>query len=131
MPNPYTLKNLNEVADAAPDLGVAETQEVRFARADFDAEHVGFTLHRVSPGRRQAIGHKHHHPHAEEVYVVIAGAGRIKLDDETFEIAPLDAIRVEPEVIRSFEGGPDGIEFLAFGPRHDGDGEVFPGWWSD
>jgi quercetin dioxygenase-like cupin family protein len=131
MSSQYTLKNLNEVADVAESLGTAETQEVRFARADLGAEQVGFTLHRVKPGTRQGIGHRHEHPQAEEVYVVISGAGRIKLDEETFEIAPLDAIRVAPQVIRSFEAGPDGIEFLAFGPRHDGDGEVFFGWWSD
>jgi mannose-6-phosphate isomerase-like protein (cupin superfamily) len=131
MTSPYTLKNLNDVADVAESLGTAETQEVRFARADLEAKHVGFTHHRVAPGRRQGIGHKHNHPDAEEVYVVISGVGRIKLDDETFEIAPLDAVRVSPEVIRSFEAGPDGLEFLAFGPRHDGDGEAFPGWWSD
>ena len=127
----YTLKNLDDVTDAAPALGVAETQEVRFARAELGTDHVGFTLHRVAPGTRQAIGHKHNDPHAEEVYVVIGGAGRIKLDDETFEIERLDAIRVAPPVIRSFEAGPDGLEFLAFGPHFDGDGEVFPGWWSD
>ncbi|HEX4760708.1 MAG TPA: cupin domain-containing protein [Thermoleophilaceae bacterium] len=128
---PYTLKPLTEVPDMAPEFGVAETQEVRFARAALDAEHVGFAFHRVKPGTRQGIGHKHDHPEAEEVYVVIAGAGRVKLDDETFEIARLDAIRVAPHVVRSFEAGPDGIEFLAFGPRHDGDGEAFFGWWTD
>lgn len=127
----YTLKNLDDVTDVAPSLGVAETQEVRFAREELGADHVGFTLHRVAPGRRQAIGHKHHHPDAEEMYVVTNGSGRIKVGDEVREIGRLDAIRVTPEEIRSFEGGPDGLEFLAFGPRFDGDGEVFPGWWSD
>lgn len=128
---PYTVKNLTEVRDVAGDLGVAQTQEVRFARTDLDAERVGFTLHRVAAGKRQAIGHRHHDPGVEEVYVVLSGSGRAKLDDEVLEIAPLDAIRVAPEVIRSFEGGPEGIQLLAFGPRHDGDGEVFPGWWND
>jgi mannose-6-phosphate isomerase-like protein (cupin superfamily) len=128
-PADYTMKNLEEVPDAAPRMGVDATQEVRFARADLDAEEVGFTLHRVKPGTRQGIGHRH--DQAEEVYVVISGAGRIKLDDETLEIVPLDAIRVAPQVTRSFEAGPDGLEFIAFGPRHDGDGEVFPGWWTD
>jgi quercetin dioxygenase-like cupin family protein len=127
----YTHKNLDEVTDAAAQMGVAETQEVRFAREDFGATRVGFTLHRVAPGSRQAIGHKHDHPEAEEMYVVTSGSGRIKLDDEVLEIQRLDAVRVTPEVIRSFEAGPDGLEFLAFGPHFDGDGEVFPGWWSD
>jgi hypothetical protein len=34
-------------------------------------------------------------------------------------------------VIRTFEGGPDGIELIAFGPRHEGDGELLHGWWTD
>jgi mannose-6-phosphate isomerase-like protein (cupin superfamily) len=131
MSDGYTHKQLDDVHDMAPEFGVSATQEVRFARAELDAEHVGFALERVKPNSRQAIGHKHNDPGAEEVYVVIAGSGRIKLDDETFEIGRLDAVRVAPEVIRSFEAGPDGLEFLAFGPRFDGDGEAFPGWWSD
>jgi hypothetical protein len=55
----------------------------------------------------------------------------MKLDDEIIEVARLDAIRVSPEVIRAFEAGDDGIEVLAVGARHDGDGEVIPGWWSE
>jgi hypothetical protein len=39
-------------------------------------------------------------------------------------IGAFDAIRVAPNVIRAFEAGPDGLELLAFGPRHEGDGEV-------
>ena len=47
------------------------------------------------------------------------------------DVGPLDALRVAPPVIRSFEAGPEGLEYLAFGARHDGDGELIPGWWSD
>jgi hypothetical protein len=42
-----------------------------------------------------------------------------------------DALRVAPGVIRAFEAGSDGVELLAFGPRHEGDGEVIQNWWSD
>jgi mannose-6-phosphate isomerase-like protein (cupin superfamily) len=62
---------------------------------------------------------------------VISGSGRVKLDDDIIELTALDALRVSPGVTRQFEGGPDGIELLAFGPRHEGDGEILPGWWSD
>ena len=62
---------------------------------------------------------------------MLAGAGRVKLDDEILELEPLDAIRVAPGVIRQFEGGPSGLELLAFGPRREGDGDIFPGWWTD
>jgi mannose-6-phosphate isomerase-like protein (cupin superfamily) len=129
--NDYTHKNLVEVNDLAPQLGVSATQEVRFAREELDAEFVGFAHHRVAAGERQAIGHRHDDPGAEEVYVVLSGSGRMKLDDAILELAPRDAVRVAPQVIRSFEAGPGGLEFLAFGPRHDGDGEAFFGWWSD
>jgi mannose-6-phosphate isomerase-like protein (cupin superfamily) len=84
---------------------------------------------RLKPGKRQAFAHKH--DQAEEVYVVLKGSGRVKLDDEILDIDTLDAIRVSPGVIRQFEAGPDGIELLAVGPRRDGDGETLPGWWAD
>ena len=62
---------------------------------------------------------------------MLAGSGRVKLDEEILELEPMHAIRVAPNVMRAFEAGPDGIDLLAFGPRHDGDGEVIQGWWSD
>jgi len=68
---------------------------------------------------------------AEEVYIVIGGSGRLKLDDEVIAVEALDAIRVAPGVVRAFESGPDGLEVLAVGARHDGDGELIQGWWSD
>lgn len=129
MAAPYTIKRLTDVEDSAPALGVGEAQETRFANGDLDAEVTGVTHHRFRGGRRQSIAHRHER--AEEVYVVLAGSGRIKLDDDVIAIEPLDAIRVAPEVIRSFEAGPDGLEVLAVGARHDGDGEVFAGWWRD
>jgi mannose-6-phosphate isomerase-like protein (cupin superfamily) len=129
LPSPYTHKKLEEVKDSAVDFGFSESQEARFAHGDLDAEETGFSLHRVKPGKRQAFGHRHEE--AEEVYVVINGSGRMKLDDDVLEVERLDAIRVAPGVIRAFEGGPDGIELLAFGPRHEGDGELIQDWWTE
>jgi mannose-6-phosphate isomerase-like protein (cupin superfamily) len=108
---------------------MGETQQARFANKDLEAERTGVSLQRLFPGRRSPFGHRHES--AEEVYVVLTGSGRIKLDDEILELEPMDAIRVAPEVTRAFEAGADGIELLAFGTRHDGDGEVIQGWWSD
>ena len=129
MAGPYTLKKLTDVDDSAPRFGYDENQEARFATKDLEAEQTGISHHRVKPGKRQGFAHKHEQ--AEEVYVVIAGSGRVKLDDEIVEIERLDAIRVAPGVTRQFEGGPDGLELVVVGPRHDGDGEILPGWWSD
>jgi mannose-6-phosphate isomerase-like protein (cupin superfamily) len=125
----YTLKKLTDVEDSAPKFGYAELQEARFATRDLEAEQTGVSYHRVKPGKRQGFAHKH--DRAEEVYVVLKGSGRIKLDDEIVEVGALDAIRVSPGVIRAFEAGPDGIELIVFGPRHEGDGELLHGWWTD
>ena len=129
MASAYTHKNLREVEDSAPKFGYEELQEARFASKDLEAEETGVTHLRVKPGKRQGFAHKH--DEAEEVYVVVAGSGRVKLDDDIVEISELDAIRVSPGVTRQFEGGPEGLELIAVGARHDGDGELVPGWWSD
>src|SRR5947207_1389502 len=81
-------------------FGLGELYEARFATGDLGAQATGVSYHRLKPNRRSAFAHKHEE--AEEVYVVLAGAGRMKLDDEIVDIRPLDAIRVSPEVIRAF-----------------------------
>jgi mannose-6-phosphate isomerase-like protein (cupin superfamily) len=118
----YTIKNLREVEDSAPKFGYGELQEAHFAHRDLEAQDTGCSFHVVKPGKRQGFAHRHEA--AEEVYVVIGGAGRMNLDGEVIDIKRLDAIRVAPPVARTFEAGPEGLELLAFGPHHEGDGEL-------
>jgi mannose-6-phosphate isomerase-like protein (cupin superfamily) len=125
----YTHKNLSDVKDAAPGFGFGEMGHVRFAKDDLDAQRTGITHVQLNPGTRMPFGHKH--DEAEEIYVVIAGSGRMKMDDEIVEIVELDAIRISPETARGFEAGPEGISLIAVGARHDGDGEVLQNWWID
>ena len=94
-----------------------------------ELEDIGMSLLRVKPRKRQAFAHRHER--AEEVYVVMSGSGRMKIDDEIIELEPLDAVRVTPMATRQFEAGDDGLEVVAFGRRFERDGETFPGWWSD
>jgi len=126
----YTIKNLREVEDAAEKGGFSDTQEARFAHGELDAESTGLGLIAVKPGQRQPFAHRHNE--AEEIYVVLSGSGRLKLDDELVEIRPMDAIRMGPSHTRAIEAGPDGIEVLAFGPRHAGDAQIVEGdFWED
>ncbi len=125
----YTLKKLTEVEDSAPKSGFGEIEQARFANEELKTEGTGVSHHRLKADKRQPFAHRHEA--AEEIYVVLAGSGRAKLDDEIVAIETLDAIRVAPGVIRAFEAGPDGLDLLAFGPRHDGDGEVIQDWWTD
>jgi mannose-6-phosphate isomerase-like protein (cupin superfamily) len=92
-----------------------------------DAENTGLSYHVVRPEQRQGFGHRHEN--AEEIYVVLSGSGKAKLDDEILDIDTMDAIRVAPQVTRAFEAGPEGLELLAFGPRHEGDGELVQDFW--
>jgi quercetin dioxygenase-like cupin family protein len=125
----YTIKNLQETKDNAPEFGLAAHGEAHFPREEVGAETTGFAFYKLKPGARQPFGHRHEQ--AEEVYVVLAGGGRVRLDDEVREIGPLDAIRVSPPVVRAFEAGDDGLTLLAFGPRHAGDGELLHDFWTD
>jgi uncharacterized cupin superfamily protein len=130
MADDYTHLNLTEVEDSASKFGFEENQEARFANQALQAEQTGLSFHRVKPGRRQAFGHRH--AEAEEVYVVLAGSGRMKLDEAVIEVAERDAVRVRGPVTRAFEAGEDGLEVIACGPlRGDDRGELLMGWWSD
>ena len=133
MPGPYTHLNLDEVDDSAPKFGYGELQEARFANEALETEQAGFALERVKPGKRQGFGHRH--DNAEEVYVVISGSGRAKLDDEIIDVGELDVVRVPPGTWRGYEAGPQGLEILVFGapslgddPRGDVEGQR--DWWA-
>ena len=125
----YTQKNLREVKDSAIEFGVSESQEARFPQKDLKAETTGLAYFAFRPGKRSAFGHRHEG--AEEIYVVLSGSGRLRLDDEIIELESMDAIRVAPKVTRAFEADDEGLEILAFGPRHEGDGEIVPDFWTD
>jgi mannose-6-phosphate isomerase-like protein (cupin superfamily) len=125
----YTIRNLKESEDLAVKGGFSELQEARFPRGDLEAEQTGLAHIVVHPGKRQPFGH--HQKEAEEIYVVLSGSGRVRLDDEVEDIRPLDAVRVSPPVTRAFEAGPDGLELIVFGPHHDRDAETVPDFWTD
>lgn len=119
--------NLGDVKDSAAERGISEHQEARFPRSDLGAEQTGCNYLIVKPGQREAFAHRHRT--AEEIYVVLGGSGRVKLDDDLVELGRLDAVRVSPGVVRTFEAGPDGLEVLVFGPRVESDGELVPDFW--
>jgi uncharacterized cupin superfamily protein len=127
----YTVVNLKEVEDQAPKFGYAPALESRFARIPLGLEKSGLTYFRVAPGFRFPFGHKHQEQ--EEIYLVVGGSARIKLDDDVVELGQWDAVRIPVGTMRTFEGGPSGAEILAFGaPNTDnGDIEMTPDWWTD
>ena len=127
----YTKKNLKEdVDDQAPKFGMPPGIEARFARKALESESFGLSYQKLAPNFRAPFGHKH--GEQEEVYVLLSGSARVKLDEEILELKQWDAVRVASGTMRAFEAGPDGAEFLAFGAgTNSGDAELAPGWWTD
>ena len=130
----YTKINLEEVEDQAPKFGFAPNLEARFAGGDLGLEKSGLSYQRLAPGFRLPFGHSH--KRQEELYVIVGGGGRMKLDDEVVEVGAWDAIRIAPETVRGLEAGADGLELLAFGAPKTAssaaeDAEPRPGWWTD
>jgi mannose-6-phosphate isomerase-like protein (cupin superfamily) len=118
----YTIKNMREVKDAAAEAGLSDSLEARFAHEDVGAVGTGFSYQVVKAGQRQPFAHKH--GEAEEIYVVISGGGKLRLDDEVVDIGRLDAIRIGPSIVRAFEAGDEDLELLVFGQRAKGDAEI-------
>ena len=92
---------------------------------------MGISYQRIAPDTRAPFGR--HHRSQEEIYVILGGGGRAKLDDEIVDLKRFDALRVAPTVTRALESGPEGLELLAFGSGDNGlqDAEVEPNWWSE
>ena len=115
MASNYKIKNFEDIEPSGGD-GV----DGRFSRKFLDSAQLGVSRWRYEPGK-QTGGHRHEIQ--EEVYTVISGSGRVKLDEEIIEIKQWDVIRVAPRVARGFEAGPDGLEIIAAGGSKPDGGE--------
>lgn len=129
MPSSYAKINFDRVEDMNARFGMQDVGEARYLREDVGAETIGATLYRMRPGKRTGFGHRHEN--VEELYVVLSGSGRMKIDDELVELAPFDAVRVAPPAVRELEAGPEGLELLATGGHAPGDGEMIQDWWTE
>jgi mannose-6-phosphate isomerase-like protein (cupin superfamily) len=125
----YTIVNLLEIDDAVG--GRVPGLEGRFSRKFLDSRDLGISHWTYAPDTRNPGAHSHREQ--EEAYLVVAGSGRVRLDDEILDIRQWDVVRVAPAVVRSFESGPDGLELIAVGgPKPEGgDGVPSEAPWPD
>jgi len=128
----HMLVNLKDVEDSAPKFGFAPDLEARFASGALGLANSGLSYQRFAPNYRLPFGHKH--KEQEEVYVFVAGSGRMKLDEEVVDVKQWDMVRIPSATMRCVEAGSDGLELVAFGAPNTGavdeDVEMVPGWWS-
>jgi mannose-6-phosphate isomerase-like protein (cupin superfamily) len=128
----YTHLNLkDDVEDLAPKHGLSPNLESRFARTALGLEKSGMTYFKIAPNFRLPFGHQH--GEQEEVYVVLSGSARFKVEDEVLELQRLDVLRVPGSTRRGMEGGPEGAEILAFGAPNteNKDAQMVQDFWTD
>ena len=126
----YTLLNLrSDVEDMAPQYQMGDGIEAHFGRKPLGLAKSGLSYFKLGPDYRLPFGHSH--SEQEEIYVVVTGSARLKLDDEEVELGELDAVRIPEGMMRGMAGGPDGAELIAFGaPNTDNkDIEMQPGFF--
>ena len=131
---PFTHRNIKaDVADVGANFDGAPGLEFHLATTALELERSGLSHQRIPPGYRFPYGHTHQRQ--EEVYVVVRGSGRMKVDDEIVDLVEWDAVRVPPGAWRGYEAGPEGLEILVIGapnlgddPRGDVEGRR--DWWA-
>ena len=121
----WAKKNFDDLRDVSPQDA---RMQWRFAGGSPAIARAGVSRFTYEPGARcpgvTGIAQ-------EEAYVVVAGSGRAKLDDEVVELSLWDVLRVAPAVVRSFEAGPEGLDVICIGGRkpEGGDTERFEDFW--
>ncbi len=125
----YAIVNLLEIDDSVE--GRVPGLEGRFGRKHLGSSDLGVSHWRYAPNTRNPSAHTHREQ--EEAYVVVAGSGRVRLDDELRDLRRWDVVRVAPEVVRAFEAGPEGLELIAVGgPKPEGgDGVLSDAPWPE
>lgn len=62
-----------------------------------EATTLGARLWRLAPGQAST---RHRHREEEELYVLLEGSGRVRIDGELLTLEPMDALLVEPRSLR-------------------------------
>lgn len=127
------MRNLRaDLPDVGGNFDGAPGLEFRLATQALGLEQSGLGFQSIPPNARFPYGHTHRRQ--EEIYVVVGGSGRMRLDDEEIELRQWDAVRVGVGVWRGYEAGPDGLQLLVIGapnlgddPRGDVEGQR--DWW--
>ena len=104
------------------DVGSLEGEgpggSVRKARRAVGARAFGFNYF-ILPPNQSGREHSHEDSNQEEVYFVVSGSGRMRIDDDEIDLKPGRFVRVDPTSTRLPTAGPEGLEFIAFGAPLD------------
>ena len=74
-------------------MGVLNTDLAK----QLEADTLGARLWRIEPGQAST---RHRHFETAEIYLLLEGAGRLRVDGDLLTLNPMDAVLVEPESVR-------------------------------
>jgi quercetin dioxygenase-like cupin family protein len=69
-----------------------------------DATTLGARLWRLEPGQAST---RHRHAEQAELYVLLEGAGRMRVGDDVLTLEPLSAVHVDPDTMRQLFNDTD------------------------
>jgi mannose-6-phosphate isomerase-like protein (cupin superfamily) len=107
----YTIVHAGEVPDPSGDY----PGELLMFTKPLGAEQVAFTYRRMPPktGGMKGLRWGHSHKTQEEIYFVVAGTLRIKVDGEELDVGPKTAVRFSPSCVRAvWNEGDEDVELL-------------------
>jgi uncharacterized cupin superfamily protein len=83
-----------------------------------EASALGARMWRLEPGKAST---KHRHFRQEELYVLLEGEGRVRVEDEVLTLKPLDALLVEPDTARQLfnDTNADQLWLIVGSPREE------------
>src|SRR5947209_17750527 len=89
----YTVQNLREVENQGVNFGIdPNDMELRMAKDPLECANAGISYLKLGPGFRAPFGHTH--KTQEEIYILISGSARVKLNDDVIELKPFTAVRI-------------------------------------
>jgi quercetin dioxygenase-like cupin family protein len=95
-------------------MGVLNTDLAK----QLEASALGARLWRLRPGQAST---RHRHRQTEELYVLIEGTGRIRIDDDLHTLEPLSSVLVEPGEVRQLFNDTDADQlWLVVGAPQEG-----------
>lgn len=116
----YSYVDVDSLEGEGPGGMVRKTRRATGTRA------FGFNYFAIPPG---VEGREHNHTDSkqEEVYFVVKGGGKMRIDGEELDLMPGRFVRVDPESTRVPIAGDEGLELVTFGAPVEGKYEP-PDW---
>jgi mannose-6-phosphate isomerase-like protein (cupin superfamily) len=98
------IQNINRV----PSFITKDGSEIRelLAHRNSSIRNQSLAEARLPPGASTTL---HYHPRAEEIYYILSGQGRMRLDDETTMLGPGDAVAIPPGRIHQIKNSGEAM----------------------